>query len=101
MKNVIKTVGALVVLIAAATVFAACVKGGTIEVTNATGSVSVVAVGTGVPNITGGKSISVGGTESWDFEEDGVYTVIAVPPVGFSRTVTLLGGNTEKVKITP
>jgi len=99
MKSFIKLIG---VALAAAVVLmlASCgEKGGTIEVTNNQTVPSLVNVYTGLIPGTDVKTIGAGETEKWIFEEDGTYTVTAVPPLGFTKSVTLLGGKTEKVSV--
>jgi len=53
-----------------------------------------------------GTPLAGGDTKTWEFDEDGIYLVVAVgadnaiPPIDvFKQAVTLLAGNTETVTI--
>jgi hypothetical protein len=87
--------------------FTACKeKGGTIEVTNETSYASTVSVGKGlivIPNGDNTKVVAAGSTETWNFDEDGTYAISALSIGGssplFTKTVNLLGGNSERVTL--
>jgi hypothetical protein len=101
------------VVLVSALMLASCSKlpkGGTIEVKNGLstttwvtvikGELSTKMIGDFLEDFEeNGTPINAGKTESFDFDEDGVYAVIAAPPItGFYKfPVTLLGGNTETV----
>ena len=105
MKNIIKL---FVVVLAVAFVFISCEKGGTIEVTNGYDGPNLVVIVKGadlvgaLQDLGNGKGTVMdkkGATKKFTYDEDGIYTVVASFPAGFSKPVTLLLGNTEKVTI--
>jgi hypothetical protein len=112
MKNVMKwfkpVLMVSVLLIAILLTLDSCAeKGGTIEVTNkckvsGVETPSAVSVFKGL-DITGAakdvRTLSYGETTKFTFDEDGTYTVSAIPPGGLVKTVTLIAGNTEKVTV--
>jgi hypothetical protein len=81
--------------------------GGTIEVINKQSTICTVSVVKGeVPNadtfadiLEDGDVLPAGGSKTYKFDEFGVYTVIAAPPIGFYKPVTLLIGETQTVTI--
>jgi len=86
-------------------------KGGTIEVTNGltdgTGFTYVVIVeGTDYQQALAdvasfqGTPINPGETQTFAYDKDNFYTVVAAPPAGFFKTVYLALGSVQKVVIT-
>jgi len=81
------------------------VKGGTIEVTNGYTIITYVDIvkgadiGSLIKQEGDGTPIMPGKTETFTFDEDGFYTVVAIPPVGFLKTVYLTSGGTERVVV--
>jgi len=101
MKNLIKL---FVVVLTAALLLVSCgKKGGTIEVTNGMKTPTYVDIVKGVDflNIKEGDGtlIQPGDTEKFTFDEDGAYTVTAIPPVGFFKTVYLALDSIERVTV--
>jgi len=86
-------------------------KGGKIEVTNGLSTFTVVAVIKGQLNMVTeiveklqneeGDVLQTGERKTYEFDEDGIYTVVAVPPLTppFHQFVTLLADNTVTVTI--
>jgi len=110
MKNFIKLF--VVVLVAAFMCISCLEKGGTIEVYNSVNgdpltnsNLFVIVKGVDVAGAFSdlasgrGTTIAKGATKSISFDEDGLYTVVAFYPTGFTYPATLLGGNTVKVTI--
>jgi hypothetical protein len=101
MKNLIKL---FVVVLAMSFVFISCEKGGTIEVINSSGYPNMVLIVEGL-NIAGidpqknGTQLAEGAKKTFTYTEDGTYTVVAAYPLGFFKTVILLGGSSERVTI--
>ena len=93
-------------LVFAALVFGSCeIKtGGTIEVKNGHTSAAVIMVGKFLtaPDPAGVEAVKPGETIKFSFNDDGVYTVYSfftvVPKMD---TVTLLGGDTKKITVSP
>jgi len=101
MKNLLKLFG---VVLVAALILVSCnlEKGGTVEVTNGLSESTIVKVfklGEDALNLGNTDVLNPGETKRWTFKEDGTYIVTAAPPLGFSQTVILLAGGTEKVTI--
>ncbi|WP_461255236.1 hypothetical protein [Treponema sp. R80B11-R83G3] len=109
MKNFIKL---FVVIVAMTFLFISCEKGGSIEVTNNAdgplGASNYVIIVKGVDiakattDLLAGKGtpMTKGQTKTFDFDEDGLYTVVALfPSPLFSAPVTVIFGQTQKVKI--
>jgi hypothetical protein len=72
--------------------------GGTIEVTNESSLTTLVTITT--PNLgVDPKTISAGATETWSFDDNGLYLILAVPGTASKSQVTLLGGSTEKITV--
>jgi hypothetical protein len=112
MKNVMKwfkpVLMVSVLLIAILLTLDSCAeKGGTIEVTNnykisGEGVPIAVSIFKGVDILGAAKDVrtlSYRETAKFTFEEDGTYTVTAVPPGGLIKTDTLIAGNTIKVTV--
>jgi len=104
----------LVIVMALACLLTSCdlfPKGGTIEVTNEAegvlGSGNLVIIVKGLEFAQAlddlkngdGTQIAKGATEEFHYDDIGVYTVVALFPTGFTKTVTLTLGSTEKVTI--
>jgi len=103
----------VVVLVAAFLSISCSEKGGTIEITNQYNDSSgilnanafIIVKGIDIidaaKDLASGKGtpISKGETKTVSFNEDGVYTVVALFPAGFTSPATLLGGNTVRVTI--
>jgi hypothetical protein len=103
MKNVLK-IFAVVLVAAAVFLMVSCQeKGGTIEVENkmATDIWVVITKGESKPDLSPEKGdiVHPNETRSWDFDEDGIYTVGAISLTSLPKwkIATLLAGNTEKV----
>ena len=111
MKNYFKLLG---VVLAATflliTVSCSEIKGGTIQVTNGLGNnlPTLVIVVKGVDYQSAlkdlengvGTWILAGATHEFKYDEDGIYTIVATPPMPFfTDTKTLALGNTEKVTV--
>jgi len=107
MKNLLKFLG--VVLVAACFLVSCKIeKGGTIEVTNGLTITTYVVIVKGVDYAEavkelangGGTAIDAGAKKSFNKDDDGLYTVVAVPPVlTFSKQVYLSLGKTETVTV--
>jgi len=103
MKNLLRL---FVVVLAAGLLLVSCnlEKGGTIEVTNGMSMPTYVDIIKGVDIINAikegdGTLIQPGKTKIFTFNEDGTYTVTAIPPPGFIKPVILLAGDTQKVTV--
>jgi len=107
MKNLLKLLG---VVLAAAMILVSCEieKGGTIEVTNGLDITTYVVIVKGVDYADAAKELAEGGgtaikpgeKKAFTKDEDGLYTVVAIPPIKvFSAQVTLGLGKVEKIKI--
>jgi len=111
MKNFIKLF--VVVLVAAFLCISCLEKGGTIEVTNSASGdpltnsnyviiVKGIDVVDAFKDLADGKGtvLKKGQVKPFHFDEDGIYTVVALYPTGYlSAPATLLAGNTVKVEI--
>jgi len=107
MKNLLKLLG--VVLVAALFLVSCEIqKGGTIEVTNGLKTQTYFVIVKGldyedaIKDITAGRGtlLEPGAKKSFTKDEDGVYSVVAIPPLPcFSGQATLALGNTEKITI--
>jgi len=104
----------LIGLIAAVLIFSSCdKKGGTIEVTNRaklngynSPTYVIVVEGEEVTSALSkvgsgqGDYLEYGESKTYEFDEDGIYTVVAIPPAtGFIKPVLLTLGSKEKVTI--
>jgi len=117
MKNLFKLIG---IILVAAFFMVSCgeddepiiKKGGTIEVTNGYSSVIFVVIVKGADTTSaldelgnnGGTPILPGKTESFKYDEDGLYTVCALAIAVIQplpQPVTLLLGGTKKITISP
>jgi len=105
MKNLIKL---FVVVLTAVLLLVSCggiKKGGTIEVTNGLSTPTYVNIVKGADFLGAlkegdGTLIQRGYTEKFTFDEDGFYTVTAIPPItGFYKTVYLALDSIEKVTV--
>jgi hypothetical protein len=107
MKNLLKILG--VVLVAAFFLVSCNIeKGGTIEVTNGySGPIYVIIVkgidyAGAIKDLTNneGTLIPVGEMKPFSKDNDGIYTVVSMPPLPFfSKQVTLTLGKTERVTV--
>jgi len=99
---------AIIGLIVAALVFAACGKGGSIEVTNQGDDYAIVSIMKGFDgtNVVGAEQrVEAGNTVTFSVDEDGNYTVSAVyvspAPGTFARKhITVTGGDTVRTTVT-
>jgi len=107
MKNLLKILG-VVLVVACFLVSCEIEKGGTIEVTNGLNTPTYVIIVKGIDYADAlkdlakgeGTLIDTGAMKSFHKDNDGVYTVVAIPPVlTFIKTVTLTLGKTEKVTV--
>jgi hypothetical protein len=107
MKNLLKLLG--VVLVASFFLVSCNIeKGGTIEVTNGQSIITYVIIVKGIDyadaikELTsgGGTPIEPGAMKPFNKDNDGLYTVVAIPPLPFfSKQVTLALGKTETVTV--
>ena len=106
MKNLLRILG-LVLVVACFLVSCKIEKGGIIEVTNGLSARTYVVIVKGIDYAEavkelsggGGTAIEPGAMKAFSKDDDGIYTVCALPPIGFTKTVTLTLGKTETVTI--